>query len=34
MEGDDTLILTPEEKDRILKQLPKQQTDDKDQDDE
>ena len=34
MEDDDTLVLTPEEKDKILKQLPKEQTDDEDQEEE
>lgn len=34
MEDEDTLILTPEEKDKILKELPKGQTDDEDQEEE
>ena len=34
MEDDDTLVLTPEEKDKVLKQLPKEQTDDEDQEEE
>jgi hypothetical protein len=34
MEDDDTLVLTPEERDKILKELPQQQKDDEDQEEE
>lgn len=34
MEDDDTLVLTPEEKDKIMKELPQQKEEDEDQEEE